>query len=203
MTTIRISPVAKLFTASGGTQTFTVTPSDSSLTITNISIEFLTSETLVYNVSGNTFTVTAPENTTLQTRSISLRCTATLSDISTASAVVEVRIGATQFYIAQTDYSVGFTNTTLNVTTTASSDNIDNLQVVIPAEATWIHYTGHNYVNNQEVITFNVNTNDTDSNRNANIQINVIKNGEALISQSINVFQSVEADIAPIWQDYV
>ena len=203
MATIRISPVAKLFTASGGTQTFTVIPSDSSLTVTNISIEFLTSETLVYDASDNTFTVTAPENTTLQTRNIPLRCTATLSDNSTASAIVEVRIGATQFYIAQTDYSVGFTNTTLNVTTATSSDNIDDLQVVIPAEVTWIHYTGHNYVNNQEVITFSVDTNDTDSSRNANIQINVIKNGEALISQLINVFQSVEADIAPIWQDYV
>ena len=203
MATIRISPVAKLFTASGGTQTFTVIPSDSSLTVTNISIEFLTSETLVYDASDNVFTVTAPENTTLQTRNIPLRCTATLSDDSTASAIVEVRIGATQFYIAQTDYSVGFTNTTLNVTTTTSSDNINDLQVVIPAEATWIHYTGHNYVNNQEVITFSVDTNDTDSSRNANIQINVIKNGEALISQLINVFQSVEADIAPIWQDYV
>lgn len=187
------------------TNKFYLTTTKTEETISSFNVVCSQASNILNNTEDNSFTLTLPENDTVNDLSFDASVTAQTSGGYTIKATVPITQSKTYLTLPTTNYDISYSQSTLTING-LSSNNISASDVVfaIPEDAqSWISSPKFTYNNGNAIITFNVTENTSLSRRNTTIGISVVKDSSSIINLSINVNQAVKSDIAPIWKDYI
>lgn len=174
-------------------------------TISSFNVVCSQASNILNSTEDNSFTLTLPENDTVNNLSFDASVTAQTSGGYTIKATVPITQSKTYLTLPTTNYDISYSQSTLTING-LSSNNISASDVVfaIPEDAqSWISSPKFTYNNGNAIITMNISENIDTKRRSAIVGISVVKDSSSIINISININQAVKSDIAPIWKDYI